>query len=143
LISIFFLLFFLWGYLNLMFMIIEVNELTHVNSDIFLKNNFIILAIQNIVIKPGPARQVDPVARLVQVCQKIDQCNNSAKLGWPSEATYDLGEPERDPDFFSNVIFLIYPFFLYVFSWLLTLFKVYYINIRKKNYFFKGGFETL
>jgi len=64
-----------------MFMIIEVNELTHVNSDIFLKNNFIILAIQNIVIKPGPARQVDPVARLVQVCQKIDQCNNSAKLG--------------------------------------------------------------
>jgi hypothetical protein len=45
--------------------------------------------------------------------------------------------------FFSNVGFLQYLFFLYFFSWLLALFKVHYINIRKLFYFFNVGFETL
>jgi len=37
--------------------------------------------------------------------------------------------------FLSNVVFLLYPFFSYFFSWLLIFFKVHYINIRKVFYF--------
>jgi len=40
------------------------------------------------------------------------------------------------PIFFSNVVFLLCPYFFFFFSWLLTLFKVHYINIRKIFYFF-------
>jgi len=51
---------------------------------------------------------------------------------------------ERDPMFFFlNVIFLLYPYFLYIFNWLLILFKAHYINIRKVFYFYNVGFETL
>jgi hypothetical protein len=34
-------------------------------------------------------------------------------------------------------------FFLYFFNWLLTLFKVYYINTKKIFYYFNIEFETL
>jgi len=44
--------------------------------------------------------------------------------------------------FFSNVIFLLHPSFLYFFSWLLILFKAHCINITKVFYFFNVGFET-
>jgi len=83
-----------------------------------------------IVIKFGLAQWVDPVAGPVQVCQKIGQCNDLAKPGRPmTRARLDV--------FFSNVVFLLYPFFSYFFSWLLTFFKVHYINIRKVFLFLK------
>jgi len=53
---------------------------------------------------------------------------------------HDLSEPERDPVFFLQMWFFSYTFFL---SWLLTLFKVHYINIKNILCFFNVGFETL
>jgi hypothetical protein len=76
------------------------------------------------------------------------------------------GEPGQDLFCFFQIWFFFYtPLFLYFFSWLLTLFKVHYINIKKyfifsmwdlkpfsiytlcsqeKNYVFLNvGFETL
>jgi hypothetical protein len=38
-----------------------------------------LVQLPTIVIKPGPARQVDSVARPVRVCQKTGRCNNPAK----------------------------------------------------------------
>jgi len=102
----------------------------------YSKYYFINLAIQNIVIKPRPAWQIDRVARPVRVCQKTGQCNNPAKLSWPDELTHDLGEPGRDQFLFFKCGFSPIPLFFHIFfSWLLTLFKVYYINIIKIFYF--------
>ena len=101
---------------------------------------------KTIVIKPEPARRVNLVAGPVRVCQKTGRCNDPAKPDRTSGSTHDpgdLGKPERDPIFFSNVVFLLYPSIFIFLSQLLTLFKAYYINIRKVFYFFNMGFETL
>jgi hypothetical protein len=57
------------------------------------------------------------------------------KLEWPS----------RDPFFFKCFFFLIPKdlSFLIFFSWLLSHFKIHYINIRIIFYFFNVGFEAL
>jgi len=47
----------------------------------------------------------------------------------------NLGETWLFSFFLSNVVFLLYSFFSYCFSWLWTLFKVRCINIRKVFYF--------
>jgi hypothetical protein len=56
--------------------------------------------IRNIVIKPGPARRVDPGAGPVRVCQKTGQCNDPVKPGRPGGSIRYLGETQPRPGFF-------------------------------------------
>jgi len=56
----------------------------------------------HIVIKPGPARRVDPVAGPVRVRKKTGECKKPARPGRPGGSTHDPGDPgkpRRDPEF--------------------------------------------
>jgi len=60
------------------------------------------LRFDSIVIKPGSARWVDPVAGPVQVRRKTGKCKKPARPGRPGGLTHDPrdpGKPGRDPVF--------------------------------------------
>jgi len=98
-----------------------------------------LLLFKSIVIKLGrPGRSTrDLIVGPVRVYQKTGQCNNSAKPGWP------MTRMRPGVFFFQMWFFSCTLLFSYLFSWLLTLFKVHYINIRKVFNFFNVRFETL
>ena len=53
--------------------------IVNVIFNFIIKVTDIIELSKTIVIKPGPARRVDPVAGPVRVCQKTGRCNDPAK----------------------------------------------------------------
>jgi hypothetical protein len=74
---------------------------------------------------------------------RAKKCSNSVDL--PSRPmTQATQQNPIEIHFFLNVFFFIArnPFLYIYFSWLLTLFKVYYINIWKIFYFFNVKFKA-
>jgi len=102
-------------------------------------------SLESTVIKPGPARQVypGPGGWIGPGLLKDWPMQQPGKTRLTRRVDPWPGRPGRDLIFFSKMVFLLYPFFSYFSSWLITFFKVHYINIRKISYFFNVGFETL
>jgi hypothetical protein len=71
-----------------------------------------LVRLPTIVIKPGPTRRVDPVARPVRVCQKTGRCNNPAKPSWPAGWPITLARPGV---FFFKCGFSPIPLFFHIF----------------------------
>jgi hypothetical protein len=57
------------------------------------------LRFDSIVIKPGQARWVDPVAGPVRVRRKTGKCKKPARPGGLTHDPRDPGKPGRDPVF--------------------------------------------
>jgi hypothetical protein len=98
-------------------------KLYNFSTSIFFQFNFgtkvyfCYCLVPSIVIKPGRARQVDPMAGPIWLRQKIRMRKNPAKPGWPAGLSRNPGDPEKPgwKPFFSNVFFLLArdPFLIY------------------------------
>jgi hypothetical protein len=99
----------------------------------------LVVCIRTIVIKPELARWVDPVAGPIRVRWKTGKSKKIVKLDRSAGSTCDPGNPVKpDRELFLLCFFPSQrPFFYIFFSWLLTLFKVHYINTRRTFYFFQ------
>jgi hypothetical protein len=64
---------------------------------------------KTIVIKPGSAQRVDPMAGPVQVCQKTGRCNDPVKPGRP------MTQARPDVFFFQKIWFFSYTLFFHIF----------------------------
>jgi hypothetical protein len=81
-----------------------------------------------------------PAGAITRSTHQIGRCNNSVD---PTGRPMTRANLDETRCFFFKCGFSLIPiFFLYFFSWLLTVFKVHYINIRKIFYFFNVRFET-
>jgi hypothetical protein len=95
------------------------------------------------IIKPGLAQRVDPgpggwTSSSLLKDQLVQQPSKTRSTRRVNPLPGRIGTRP----FFLKCGFSLIPFFSYFFSWLLALFKVHYINIRKIFYFFNVGFET-
>jgi len=77
-----------------------------------------------------------------QVCNWLEKNQLTCRVNWNPD---DSAKPDRDLFFFFKCVFSHSqrPLFFIFFIWLLTHFKVHYINTRRMFYFFIVKFETL